>query len=64
MTEIDEAAKAIIDSKSKDEIPKPINFDNPFIGLTINTIYKNRDKFDDPFLLQALDVATTFRDEI
>lgn len=59
MTEINEAAKAIIDSKKEEELPRPINIDNPLIGIILNAVFKNADKFDDKFLLKSLDLAIT-----
>lgn len=57
MGEIDEVAKAIIDSKTEDELPKDIDLDGPFSGLILRPFYKNPDQFDDPALLNALKLA-------
>lgn len=57
MTEIDEVAKAILDSKTRDELPKSINLDSPFSGFILRTIFNNPDQFDDPALLKALRLA-------
>ena len=59
MQEINEIAQAILDSKSKDELPKPIGGDNPFTPVIWNIIFKNADQFDDPQLMKALKIAVT-----
>lgn len=59
MQEINETAQAILDSKSKDELPKPIGGDNPFMPVIWNIIFKNADQFDDPQLMKALKIAVT-----
>ena len=57
MTEINEVAKTIIDSKNEVELPEGLNLDGPFVGIIMRPILKNRDQFDDPALFKALKLA-------
>ena len=57
MTEINDIAKAILDSKTKEELPPSVE-KSISTGVILNTIYKNEDKFDDPHLMRAIKLAT------
>ncbi len=62
MTEINEAAKAIIDSKTNEELPEHLNPHVPHSITMMNTIFKEPNKCDDEFLLNSLKLVETLPD--